>query len=61
VRPQGAYYDKDLGQFILPYDAMRTAPDPDAALLGFMQSTYEACANRAGWDRRALERTQPLK
>jgi hypothetical protein len=60
VRPEAAYYDKDLGQFILPYEAVRTASDRDAALLAFMQTTYEAAANR-GWDRAALERTQPLK
>jgi hypothetical protein len=61
VRPDGAYYDKDLGQFILPYDAVRTAANPDETLLAFLQTTYEACADRAGWDRKALERTEPLK
>jgi hypothetical protein len=57
VRPRAAAYDGELGQFILPYDAVRTASAPDDALLDFMQSTYEACADRAGWDRPALERT----
>jgi len=52
-----AFYDKGLGQFILPYDAVRKAPDPDAVLLGFLQETYEAAANNARWDRQALERT----
>jgi len=52
-----AFYDRDLGQFILPYDAVRKARDPDALLLGFLQETYEAAADRAGWDRRALERS----
>ncbi|MEA2930927.1 MAG: hypothetical protein QOG38_3355 [Hyphomicrobiales bacterium] len=56
VRPAGAAYNKDLGQFLLDYDAVRTAPSPDDALLAFMQSTYEAAANRGGWERKALER-----
>jgi hypothetical protein len=56
VRPAEAYYNAALGEFVLPYDAVRTAPDPDAALLDFLQSTYEAAADRAGWDRAALER-----
>jgi hypothetical protein len=53
----GASYHKDLGQFILPYDAVRQARDPDALLLGFLQETYEAAANLAKWDRKTLERT----
>ena len=52
----GAFYDRGLGQFILPYDAVRTASDPDAILSGFLQETYVAAAEAAGWDRRALER-----
>jgi hypothetical protein len=52
----GAVYNKDLGQFILPYDAVRQAHDPDAMLLGFLQETYEGAANLAKWDRAALER-----
>jgi len=44
-----------LGEFILPYDAVRTAAAPEAALLDFLQSTYEAAANAAKWDRDALE------
>ena len=51
-----ALYDKVLGQFILPYDAVRASDDPDRLLLGFLQETYEAAAELAGWDRRALER-----
>jgi len=51
-----AFYDKDLGQFILPYDAVRQAPDPDALLLEFLQETYAAAADLARWDRKALER-----
>ena len=56
VAPQGAAYNADVGQFLLGYDAVRTAASPDDALLDFMQSTYEAAANRGGWDRRDLER-----
>ena len=52
----GAAYDDKLGQFILPYDAVREARDPDALLLGFLQETYEAAAGLAKWDRKALER-----
>lgn len=56
VRPAAAAYNPTLGEFILPYDAVRAAADPDATLLAFVQSTYEAGANLAGWDRAALER-----
>jgi len=56
VAPQGAAYNADVGQFLLDYDAVRTAVSPDDALLDFMQSTYEAAANRGGWDRKDLER-----
>jgi hypothetical protein len=52
-----ASYHKDLGQFILPYDAVRQARDPDALLLGFLQETYAAAADLAKWDRKALERS----
>ena len=55
IRPQEAYYHKELGEFVLPYEAVRTAEDPDAMLLDFLQSTYEAAADLAGWDRDALE------
>ena len=51
-----AFYDRDLGQFILPYDAVRASHDPDALLLGFLQETYAAAADLAHWDRQALER-----
>jgi hypothetical protein len=56
VRPAGAYYHQQMGEFVLPYEAVRTAPDPEGAILDFLQSTYEAAANTAGWDRKALER-----
>jgi hypothetical protein len=56
VGPSPARYDDGLGQFVLPYEAVRTAADPDAAVLEFLQTTYEAGAESAGWDRSALER-----
>jgi hypothetical protein len=56
VLPAEAAYDATLHEFILPYDAVRTAPSPDAALLDFLQSSYEAAAGLAGWNRAALER-----
>jgi hypothetical protein len=55
VRPEGAFFSEALGEFVLPYDKVRTAVDPDAALLSFLQSTYEAAAESANWDRAALE------
>ena len=56
VEPAEARWDDDLAEFVLPYEAVRTAADPDAVLLAFLQSTYEAAADAAGWDRPALER-----
>lgn len=56
VGPAEARYDQGLGQFILPYDAVRGAASPDDVLLEFAQMTYEAAANLAGWDREQLER-----
>lgn len=50
-----------MQEFILPYEAVRQAEDPDAALLAFLQSTYEATANLGHWERTALERTSALK
>src|ERR1700730_5129925 len=55
ARPEAAFFSEALGEFILPYDAVRTAAAPDQALLDFLQSTYEAAANAAQWDRDALE------
>ena len=55
VTPAAAAYHPDLGQFLLPYEAVRTAGDPDAVLLGFLRSTYQAAADLGGWDRPALE------
>ena len=55
VRPDGAYYHPDLRELILPYEAVRTAPDPDLALRAFLDSAYEAAAELGRWDREALE------
>jgi hypothetical protein len=55
VRPEAAFFSEALGEFILPYDAVRLSAQPDQALLDFLQSTYEAAANAAKWDRDALE------
>lgn len=55
VRPREAAYNESLGQFLLPYDAVRAAADPDAMVLEFLQSTYEAAANSGRWNRAALE------
>ena len=56
VQPDAAYYSQDLSEFILPYEAVRTAPSPSTALASFLDSTYTAGADLAGWDRPALER-----
>jgi hypothetical protein len=56
VSPAQATFDEALGEFTLPYTAVREANDPDALLLDFLQSTYEVAADKAGWDRGALER-----
>jgi len=55
VRPVAASFNAALGEFLLPYDAVRSAPNPDATLLDFLQSTYEAAADAAHWERAALE------
>jgi hypothetical protein len=55
VQPEAAFFHEALGEFILPYDAVRNATDPDQTLLAFLQSTYEAAAVTAKWDRDALE------
>ncbi len=57
VGPEGAEFNLKLSEFILPYDAVRTANDPDAALIEFLHSTYRAAAILGKWDRAALERT----
>ena len=55
VGPAGAAFNAQLGEFVLPYEAVRTAGDPEAALMSFLTSTYDAAADAAGWDRAALE------
>jgi hypothetical protein len=55
VTPHGAAFNETLGEFLLPYDTVRKAADPGAALLSFLQTTYEAAATCAQWDRAALE------
>lgn len=57
VRPAAAHYHPQAREFILPYEAVRTAADPDATLLDFLQSTYDAAAACADWDRAALAHT----
>jgi hypothetical protein len=52
---EGAHFDRTLGEFLLPYDAVRQSPDPAATLLAFLESTYRAAADLGGWDRGALE------
>jgi uncharacterized protein DUF5996 len=56
VRPDAAFWSPDLKEFMLPYDAVRQSRTPDETLLEFLQSTYEAAADRARWDRKALEK-----
>jgi hypothetical protein len=56
VEPDAARWDDDLAEFVLPYEVVRSAADPDATLLAFLQSAYEAAAATAHWDRVALER-----
>ncbi|GAA0937790.1 MULTISPECIES: DUF5996 family protein [Streptomyces violaceusniger group] len=55
VRPATASYRRDVGEFVLPYEAVATAPDPDRTLSEFLHSTYEAAAELADWDRAVLE------
>ncbi|MGH6989159.1 MAG: DUF5996 family protein [Stellaceae bacterium] len=55
VRPAAAFFSTELGEFLLPYDAVRLAPDPDRTLLDFLQTTYEAAVMLGNWDRAALE------
>ena len=59
VEPPDAFFDEQLGEFLLPYASVRTAADPDGMLLHFFQSAYEAAAELAHWDRASLEVTAP--
>lgn len=61
VLPEAAYFHDTLGEFILPYEAVRTADDPEQTLLSFLQTTYEGAAILAHWDRNALERHNAIK
>jgi Family of unknown function (DUF5996) len=63
IQPGEAFYHEKMREFLLPYDAVRTAKSPDGILLSFLQSTYEAAANQGRWDRAALEYApaKPLK
>ena len=56
IRPAQAFYSREMSEFLLPYDDLRQTASPDAALMEFLQSTYEAGADLANWDRAALER-----
>ncbi|HEX7052872.1 MAG TPA: DUF5996 family protein [Burkholderiales bacterium] len=59
VKPAAAHYSRNLGAFVLPYDALRASEDPDNTLLEFLQSTYDAAAGLGGWHRAALELRLP--
>ena len=61
VQPADAFYSQDLREFILPYERVARSAEPDAMLLEFLQTTYDAAATLAGWDRAALERTEHPK
>jgi len=56
VQPAGAFYHRELGEFVLPYETVRRSPNPEETVRVFIESTYEQAATLAGWDRRALER-----
>jgi hypothetical protein len=60
VQPQSAFYDSNMGEFLLMFDDMRRAASPATTLLGFLQTTYEAAATLGKWDREALERRDPV-
>lgn len=58
VHPEGAFWSTDLGEFVLPYDVVQSADDPESTLMSFLISTYEAAATHGKWDREALERAE---
>jgi len=58
VKPAEAYYETKMGEFILPYEQVRTSHSPEQSLLSFLQSTYEAAATASKWERNLLERHQ---
>jgi hypothetical protein len=57
VLPDGAYYHREMGEFILPYEAVRSAASPERAITQFVDTTYARAATLANWDRAALEAT----
>lgn len=59
IKPEPAFFHLELSEFILPYERVRSSPDPDRMVLDFFQSTYEVGATLGGWDRLALERPDP--
>ena len=59
VSPPQAFFHAGLGEFILPYEAVRSAENPEQTLLSFLRTTYEAAANLAAWDRDSLEWVPP--
>ena len=59
VQPDAAYYHREMSEFILPYEAVRQAPSPEAAIVSFVESTYDRAATLGGWDRAALDRQPP--
>jgi hypothetical protein len=58
VKPRTAEYRREISNFVLPYEIVRTAARPDEIVLAFFQSTYEAAADLAGWDRPTLDRPE---
>ena len=60
VRPARAFYSKEFGEFILPYEDVRTSSNPAAMLMDFLQTTYDTGADLAGWNRQALERSEAM-
>jgi hypothetical protein len=55
VKPNGAFFSQDMGEFILPYEVVQRSDDPEETLMQFLQTTYEAAANTGNWDRQNLE------
>jgi hypothetical protein len=61
IAPKEAFYSSEMQEFVLPYEAVRQASDPDAMILAFFQSTYEAAAILGDWDRDGLEQSPFLQ
>ncbi|MDQ6854364.1 MAG: DUF5996 family protein, partial [Actinomycetota bacterium] len=59
IRPDTAGWNDDIGEFVLPYDAVRTAPEPKRAVIDFLESTYDASATRLGWSPDLLRHWEP--